>query len=165
MATRRCWTLRRNGERGSSTERSTPLRSPCPSVGRFHLAANLPTGEIARSRVRRRDAIIRVDIHIGGSRSQGFHQGAHRFARQGSDELRRVEVALSQNAIEATATRPRGPGHAEVTRASESRASPTILFDKRNLLRARARRLGPIVFFPNRGPFSFSITTTARGGP
>src|SRR5438093_10855004 len=101
MATRRCWTLRRNGERGSSTERSTHLKSPCPSVGRVHLAANLPTGEIARSRVRRRNAIIRVDIHIAGSRSQVFHQAAHRFARKRSDELRRVEFASSQNTIQA----------------------------------------------------------------
>src|SRR2546426_11754262 len=100
MATRRCWTLRRNGERRSSTERSTLLKSPCPSVGRFHLAANLPTGEIARSRVRRRDAIIRVDIHIGGSRSQVFPQGAQRFARKGADQLRLAESALSPNATE-----------------------------------------------------------------
>src|SRR6059036_3119858 len=122
MATRRCWTLRRNGERGSSTERSTPLRSPCPSVGRFHLAANLPTGEIARSRVRRRDTIIRVDIHISGSRSEVFHQGAHRFARKGSDELRRVEAALSQNAIEATATRRRGRRTADGIQPDDDRA-------------------------------------------
>src|SRR2546422_11058051 len=112
MATRRCWTLRRNGERRSSTERSTRLRSPCPSVGRFHLAANLPTGEIARSRVRRRDAIIRVDIHIGGSRRQAFHQRAHRVSGKGSDELPRVEDALSPNAIVATAPKRRRRGGA-----------------------------------------------------
>src|SRR5256884_1182289 len=122
MATRRCWTLRRNGERRSSTERSTPLRSPCPSVGRFHLAANLPTGEIARSRVRRRDAIIRVDIHISGSRSQVFHKGAHRLARKGSNDLRGVEVAWSQNAIEATATRRRGGGTADGIQPDDDRA-------------------------------------------
>src|SRR2546425_12147151 len=98
MATRRCWTLRRNGERGSSTERSTLLRSPCPSVGRLHLAANLPTREVARARVRWRDTIIGVDIHIGGSRGQVLQQSAHRFARKGSDELRRVEVSLGQDA-------------------------------------------------------------------
>src|SRR3989441_12534214 len=95
-----------------STERSTLLRSPFPSVGRLHLAANLPTREVARARVRWRDTIIGVDIHIGGSRGQGLQQSAHRFARKGSDELRRVEVSLGQDAVEATATRRRRRGDA-----------------------------------------------------
>src|SRR3989442_4852306 len=87
-----------------STERSTLLRSPFPSVGRLHLAANLPTREVARSRVRWRDTIVGVDIHIRGSRGQVLQQSAHRFARKGSDELRRVEVSLAQDSIEPTAT-------------------------------------------------------------
>src|SRR2546428_13421906 len=88
-----------------STERSTLLRSPFPSVGRLHLAANLPTGEVARARVRWRDTIIGVDIHIGGSRGQVLQQSAHRFARKGADELRRVEVSFGQESVGGNATR------------------------------------------------------------
>src|SRR2546425_2880758 len=51
--------------------------------------------------------------------------------------------------------------NAAVTRAIASRVSPTILFDKENLLRAPARQRGPIVFFPNRWPFSISIIRLA----
>src|SRR2546425_12296373 len=103
MAMRRFWRRRRNGNRESSTERSTLLRSRFPSVGRFHLAPDLAAREVARSRVRWRYAIVGVNIHIGGSRSQVLQQGAHRLARQGADELRRVEVSLGQDAVEATA--------------------------------------------------------------
>src|SRR3989442_3019305 len=87
-----------------STERSTLLRSGFPSVGRLHLAANLPTREVARSRVRWRDTIVGVDIHIRGSRGQVLQQSAHRFAHKGADELRRVEGSFGQDAAEVTAT-------------------------------------------------------------
>src|SRR5207245_11052257 len=95
---------------GGSTERSTLLRSPFPSVGRLHLAANLPTREVARARVRWRDTIVGVDIHIGGSRGQVLQQSAHRFARKGSDELRRLEVPLGQEAGETPASGRRRRG-------------------------------------------------------
>src|SRR3989442_9880662 len=111
MAMRRFWRRRRNGNRQSSTERSTLLRSRFPSVGRFHLAPDLAAREVARSRVRWRDAIVGVNIHIGGSRSQVLQQGAHRLSPPGGDELPRGEGSFGPDALETTPPRrPRRGG-------------------------------------------------------
>src|SRR6059058_477909 len=61
-----------------------PCRDRSPSsVGRLDLAADLAARKVARSRVRGRDAIVRVDIHIGGSTGHVLEQVAHRVPRRG----------------------------------------------------------------------------------
>src|SRR5207247_6958251 len=65
-----------------------PCRDRSPSsVGRLDLAADLAAREVARSRVRGRDAIVRVDIHIDGSTGHVLEQVAHRVSREGTDEV------------------------------------------------------------------------------
>src|SRR3989441_13011921 len=110
MAMRRFWRRRRNGNRESSTERSTLLRSRFPSVGRFHLAPDLAAREVARSRVRWRDAIVGVNIHIGGSRSQVLQQGAHRLGPPGGDAPCRRAASFGPDAVETAAPRGRRRG-------------------------------------------------------
>src|SRR5437667_4240133 len=103
---RRCWTSSRNGSRlewDEPTDRSGD-RSPS-SVGRLDLAADLAAGEVARSRVRGRDAIVRVDVHIGGSTGHVLEQVAHRVPREGTDEVCGAEIPLGEDPVETAATR------------------------------------------------------------
>src|SRR5437667_11494130 len=83
-----------------------PCRDRSPSsVGRLDLAADLAAGEVARSRVRGRDAIVRVDIHIGGSTGHVLEQVAHRVPREGTDEVCGAEIPFGEDAVERLASR------------------------------------------------------------